>query len=81
MSTKALPRYAASAESHADDHDRTLRALEGFSSEDANLQGPEHDEHGQSDESTEDLFLGLAREDLNRQANNGDGEIIRRRVS
>jgi hypothetical protein len=81
MNVRASQRYEMQVDNYANDHDRTLRALEGFSSDGQNIQGLEHDDQRQSDESTEDLFLGLAREDLNRQANKGGGESIRRRVS
>lgn len=81
MATKGHSRYEGASEDQENDRDATLRALEGgFSDEEILEQRRQMNEQRRNvntQPSTEDLFLNLARDDQNGDASNG----ARRRVS
>jgi hypothetical protein len=88
MNAKSFHRFEAQANEEDFDRDRTLRALEGYSDNARSAQSSQatdQDGQRQSDAVTEDLFLNLARDDLENQGNNGmrdsSSHTERRRVS
>ena len=88
MNARSFHRFETQADDEDFDRDRTLRALEGYSDNARSAQSSQatdQDGQRQSDAVTEDLFLNLARNDLENQGNNGmrDGSSYteRRRVS
>jgi hypothetical protein len=86
MNARSFHRFEAQADEEDYDRDRTLRALEGYSENARGAQGSQvtdQNELRQSDAVTEDLFLNLARDDLENQTNNGvtSSHTERRRVS
>jgi hypothetical protein len=88
MNTRSFHRFEAQADDEDSDRDRTLRALEGYSDNARsarNSQVTDQDGQKQSDAVTEDLFLNLARDDLDNQGNTGirdcSSHTERRRVS
>lgn len=66
-------RLGSESEDMDSDRDRTLRALEGFSEQDRLHDKQHHDQgypqesRGQTDNSIGDLFLDMARDDMNRE--------------
>ena len=88
MNGRSFHRFEAQADDEGSDRDRTLRALEGYSDNACSAQSSQitdRDGQRQADAITEDLFLNLARDDLDNQGHNGmrDGSshTERRRVS
>jgi hypothetical protein len=86
MYAKSFHRFEAHGDDEDSDRDRTLRALEGYTDSVRtyqNLHSTDQNEQRQSDAVTEDLFLNLARDDLDSQGNNGvnSNATERRRVS
>ena len=88
MNGRSFNRVPTQGDDQEFDRDRTLRALEGYSDDDRNgqtLRPLDHNDQRQDDSATEDLFLNLARDDFERQTNNGEADSSshteRRRVS
>jgi hypothetical protein len=88
MNGRSFHSFEAQADDDEFDRDRTLRALEGYSYNTRNTQGlqsADQDGQRQSDTITEDLFLNLARDDLDNQGDNAKTDSYnpaeRRRVS
>ncbi len=84
MNARSFHRFEVQADDEDSDRDRTLRALEGYSDDTRGAQ-TDHDGQRQPDAVTEDLFLNLARHDMDNQGNSGvrdsSNHTERRRVS
>jgi hypothetical protein len=85
MNARSFHRFEAQADEEDYDRDRTLRALEGYSENARGAQSSQATDLNGLKQSavTEDLFLNLARDDLENQTNNGvsSSHTERRRVS
>jgi hypothetical protein len=88
MYAKSFQRFEPQGDDEDSDRDRTLRALEGYTDSESHHQSShstDHNEPRQPDAATEDLFLNLARDDMDSQGINGVRDSTnateRRRVS
>lgn len=88
MYAKSFHQFEVQGDDEDSDRDRTLRALEGYTDNERTPQishSRYQNEPRQSDAVTEDVFLNIARDDLESQGNNvvreNTNTTERRRVS